>query len=103
VKNRISERKIENCKKYKSGRMLRRALRKIRVAVISDCVWWMLELAEENLKIREDRSTRERNCRNFCVIFILVETVGIVELAKCNLEIAEDRIVQEFLFDFGEW
>jgi hypothetical protein len=39
VKNRISERKIENCKKYKSGRMLRRALRKIRVAVISDCVW----------------------------------------------------------------
>jgi hypothetical protein len=55
----------------------------------------MTELTEENLKIREDRSTRERNCRNFCVIFILVETTRIVDLAKCNLEIAEDRIVKE--------
>jgi hypothetical protein len=98
VNNRISERTIENCKKYKSER----TSGKIRVAGISAYVWWMIELTEENLKIREDRSTRERNCRNFCVIFILVETVGIVELAKCNLEIAEDRIVQEFLLDFGE-
>jgi hypothetical protein len=62
----------------------------------------MIKLAEGNLKIREDKSTRERNCRNFCVIFILVETVGIIELAKCNLEIAEYRIVQKFLLDFGE-
>jgi hypothetical protein len=62
-------------------------------------------VTEENFKIREDKSTRERNCRNFCVIFILVETIRIVELAKCNLEIAEDRIVKElqtFLLDFGE-
>jgi hypothetical protein len=62
----------------------------------------MIELAEGNLKIREDRSTIERNCRNFCMIFILVETVGIIELAKCNLEIAEYKIVQKFLLDFGE-
>jgi hypothetical protein len=39
VKNRISERKIENCKKYKSERMLRRTSGKIRVAGISACVW----------------------------------------------------------------
>jgi hypothetical protein len=62
----------------------------------------MIELAEGNLKIREDRSTRERNCRNFCVIFILVEAVGIIELAKCNLKIVEYKIVQKFLLDFGE-
>jgi hypothetical protein len=83
VNNRISERTIENCKKYKSER----TSGKIRVAGISAYVWWMIELTEENLKIREDRSTRER-CKNFCVIFILVETVRLIELAKCNLEIA---------------
>jgi hypothetical protein len=39
VKNRISERIIDNCKKYKSERMLKRTTGKIRVAGISACVW----------------------------------------------------------------
>jgi hypothetical protein len=39
VKNRISERIIENCKKYKSERMLRRTTGTIIVAGIFVCVW----------------------------------------------------------------
>jgi hypothetical protein len=104
VNNRISKRKFKNYKNSKVREFLRKTSGKIRVAGIAACFWWLIELAEGNLKIREYRSTKERSCRNFCVIFILVETTaGIVELAKCNLEIAEDRIVQEFLLDFGEW